>query len=118
MYNYSAMFALGRPSKRLTVLVLLCTLGIFLIAAPTGPYSAVHGPVTALRALRAAIAIFWLLAAAALALVGPLFFSRMAFSVFSFSVFPNMAGRARREPLFRLCAGSNFGQGSGPQLRC
>lgn len=40
----------------LAVLVILCTLGIFFFPALSGPYPSVHGPVTALRALRA-----WLL---------------------------------------------------------
>jgi hypothetical protein len=60
----------GRHSKReLSVLALLCTLGVFLVSAPVGPYSAVHGPVTALRALQASVALLWAIAAAALKLI-------------------------------------------------
>jgi hypothetical protein len=59
----------GRHLKReLSVVALLCTLVIFLHAAPTGPYSVVHGPTTALRALQASIAIFGSIVFAALSL--------------------------------------------------
>jgi hypothetical protein len=43
----------------LVIVVLLCTLSIFLFPATSGSYTAVHGPVTALRAARAFIATFW-----------------------------------------------------------
>jgi hypothetical protein len=40
----------------LALLAVVCTLAIFLFPAVSGPYPIVHGPVTALRAMRA-----WLL---------------------------------------------------------
>ncbi len=40
-------------APELAVLVILCTLGIFFFPALSGPYPSVHGPVTALRAMRA-----------------------------------------------------------------
>ncbi len=36
----------------------VCVLALLLCPAPTGGYSATHGPVTALRSLQAAVAIF------------------------------------------------------------
>lgn len=45
---------LGRTGSELAVLAVLCVLTIFLFPAMQGPYSAVHGPVTALQAARAA----------------------------------------------------------------
>jgi hypothetical protein len=60
------MFTSGRLRRELSVVVLLCTLGIFLFPGATGPYSAVHGPVTALLALRQALKAFWSMACAAL----------------------------------------------------
>jgi len=60
------------PGRRLSsIVVLICALAIFLFPASTGPYSAVHGPVTALRALHAALAVFWSLTLAILSGVFP-----------------------------------------------
>jgi len=44
----------GRTGPELAVLAVLCVLTIFFFPAIQGPYSAVHGPVTALQATRAA----------------------------------------------------------------
>ena len=60
------MFMPSRLRRELSVVVLLCTLSIFLFPGVTGPYSAVHGPVTALLALRQALKAFWSMACAAL----------------------------------------------------
>jgi hypothetical protein len=51
----------------LALVAMICTLAIFLFPAVSGPYPTVHGPVTALRAMRA-----WLLLliALTLALIG------------------------------------------------
>jgi len=47
------MFAL-RNGSPLALVTILCVLAIFLFPAASGPYSAIHGPVTALLAMRAA----------------------------------------------------------------
>jgi hypothetical protein len=60
------MLRFKRPSPWLSLALLLCALHIFLFPAAIGPYSAVNGPVTALRALAASITILWLLSLAAL----------------------------------------------------
>lgn len=44
----------GRSAYALAVLGVLCILTIFLFPSLTGPYSVVHGPVTALLSMRAA----------------------------------------------------------------
>jgi len=44
----------GRTGCELAVLAVLCVLTIFLFPVVQGPYPAVHGPVTALQAARAA----------------------------------------------------------------
>jgi len=48
------LMTLGRIRWELAVLALLCVLTIFLFPATQGPYSVVHGPVSALQATRAA----------------------------------------------------------------
>jgi hypothetical protein len=60
------MLTPSRLRRELSVVVLLCTLSIFLFPGVTGPYSAVHGPVTALLALRQALKAFWSMACAVL----------------------------------------------------
>jgi hypothetical protein len=60
------MFMPSRLRRELSVVVLLCTLSVFLFPGVAGPYSAVHGPVTALLALRQALKAFWSMARAAL----------------------------------------------------
>ena len=45
----------GRIGSELAVMAVLCILMIFLFPAMQGPYSVVHGPVTALLAARAAV---------------------------------------------------------------
>ncbi|HXZ40163.1 MAG TPA: hypothetical protein VEG68_05440 [Terriglobales bacterium] len=57
---------LRRLGYELALVAIVCTLAIFLFPAVSGPYPIVHGPVTALRAMRA-----WLLLLIALTL--PLF---------------------------------------------
>lgn len=44
----------GRSATELAVLAVLCVLTIFLFPVMQGPYSAVHGPVTALQAAHSA----------------------------------------------------------------
>jgi hypothetical protein len=44
----------GRIACGLVLLAVLCVLGIFFFPVMDGPYSAVHGPVTALLSIRAA----------------------------------------------------------------
>jgi hypothetical protein len=56
--------------NRLAILAIACILGLFLFPVAHGPYSAVHGPVTALSALRAEICLRWAIAAAALGRLG------------------------------------------------
>jgi hypothetical protein len=51
------------------MVVLLCTLSVFLFSGPVGPYSVVHGPVTAMRARQASLVLFWSMVAAALNIV-------------------------------------------------
>jgi hypothetical protein len=52
-----------RLGCKFALLAIVCTLGIFLFPAASGPYPSVHGPVCALRAMRA-----WMLLLAALTL--------------------------------------------------
>ena len=44
----------GRTGAQLAVVAVVCVLTIFLFPTMQGPYSAVHGPVSALQATRAA----------------------------------------------------------------
>lgn len=44
----------GRVACGLALLAVFCVLGIFFFPVMDGPYSAVHGPVTALLSIRAA----------------------------------------------------------------
>jgi hypothetical protein len=60
------MFTPSPLRRELSLVVLLCTLGVLLFPSPTGPYTAVHGPATALRALRSSLATLWSMAATAL----------------------------------------------------
>jgi hypothetical protein len=58
------MFTSRHLTRELSLVVIVGILSIFLFAAPSGPYPAVHGPVTALRALHFSIAILWSIAIA------------------------------------------------------
>jgi len=53
------------PGNQLAVLVVFCVLGIFFFPALQGPYSAVHGPATALLSVRSRIRLCWAMAQAA-----------------------------------------------------
>jgi hypothetical protein len=46
----------------LAVITIVCVLGIFLFPVSAGPYSAVHGPATALVAIRRAMKLRWAMA--------------------------------------------------------
>ena len=48
----------------MAVLAIVCVIGIFLFPASVGPYPAVHGPVSALQAMRAAMKLRWFMALA------------------------------------------------------
>ena len=56
----------GRIGRELALLTILCVLLIFLFPVSQGPYSTTNGPVTALRAVRAAQLIYLCIAVAAL----------------------------------------------------
>ena len=53
-YN-SALMVSGRHGCEIAVLTVICVLMIFFFPVMQGPYSVLHGPVTALRAARAAV---------------------------------------------------------------
>ncbi len=52
------------------LLALLCVVSMFFFPAPTGSFQSVHGPTTALRALRMALLVIVAMAMAALSLRG------------------------------------------------
>ena len=58
----------GRIGCDLAILAVLCVLSIFLFPAGHGPYSVIHGPVTALQAVRVAGRLRLAILAAALTL--------------------------------------------------
>ena len=66
MYNRHAMFLGRHLTMQVSLVVLLCVLSTCVLSVPVGPYSAVNGPVTAFRALRASILMFWSIVVAAL----------------------------------------------------
>jgi hypothetical protein len=88
--NYGNSMISGRIGCELAVLAVVCVLTIFLFPAMQGPYSVVHGPVTALLAAQAALRLRMALAKAALSstvnsLISPLlFFSWLSFSRIKF----------------------------------
>jgi hypothetical protein len=50
----------------LALLTILCVVGLFLFPAAVGSYTSVHGPVSALLAVRAAMKVLWAMALAGL----------------------------------------------------
>jgi len=90
----------------LSVLAILCVLSIFLFPAVQGPYSAVHGPVTALQSVRSRIRWFRTMAQAALSL------SRLPFSL----LVSNGSGPTWLSP--RLTLSLSPPLGSEANLRC
>lgn len=59
------MFLSRHLVVQVSLVAVVCTMIACLLSAPVGPYSVVHGPVTALRALRASILLFWSIVVAA-----------------------------------------------------
>src|SRR5437588_3708801 len=69
----------GRIEGAFSVLALLCVLSIFLFPTMHGPYSVVHGPVSALLSMRAAPRLrLGIVGAGLSAIRGSLNFGRMA----------------------------------------
>jgi hypothetical protein len=60
----------GRIGDRLAILAVLSILAIFLFPAVQGPYSAVHGPATAMLAAQAALRLRIAMVRAAMSLLG------------------------------------------------
>jgi len=54
LYDFWSPMNRGLPDYELTFVTVICVLMMFFFPAMAGPYSAVHGPATALRAARAA----------------------------------------------------------------
>ena len=78
----------GRVACGMAVLAVLCVLGIFFFPVVDGPYSAVHGPVTALLSIRAAARLQMTIVRAGLSAVRScLDVVRMALVVMSWIVF-------------------------------
>jgi hypothetical protein len=57
-------------SYEVAVLAILCSTALFFFPAVRGPYSAVHGPVTALRSIQKRLRIWLVMALAALHVFG------------------------------------------------
>jgi hypothetical protein len=78
----------------LALLAVVCTLAIFLFPGASGPYPIVHGPVTALRAMRAWLV---LLIGLTLTLVGLAKFLARRLGV----IFPFVSELSRIDPLLQ-----------------
>jgi hypothetical protein len=52
--------------SKLALLTILCIVGLFFFPAAVGSYTSVHGPVSALLAVRAAMRVHWAMAIAGL----------------------------------------------------
>ena len=90
----------------LAVVAILCVLTIFLFPVVQGPYSAVHGPVTALQSLRLRIRWCWAMALAAMSI------ARLPFSL--------LASTGREQPWLGPLFSPSFcpSSGSDSSLRC
>ena len=66
---------------QLAALTTVCVIGLFLFPTSVGPYSAVHGPVTALQAMRAAIRLRCMMSSSLIAFLLCQFFGGFAQSV-------------------------------------
>ncbi len=77
----------GRIACALAVLAVVCVLGIFFFPVMNGPgpYSAVHGPVTALLSVRAAVRLRMIIVHTGLDVIRGCFGSRIALAIFSWS---------------------------------
>jgi hypothetical protein len=71
-YNVITSMISGRIGDAFAPLAVICILGIFLFPALQGPYSVVHGPASALLAIRAAAKVQIAIAQAALRSLGTL----------------------------------------------
>lgn len=82
-YNYGSMTS-GRIAGTLVVIAVFCVLTIFFFPAMQGPYSVVHGPVTALLSIRAAAGLRMAIVRAGLSVVRScLSFARLALVLLS-----------------------------------
>jgi hypothetical protein len=80
------MMVSGRHGCEIAVLTVICVLMIFLFPLMQGPYSALHGPVTALRAARAGVHLRLAIVQASLSSLGGLLISPLVvLSQISFS---------------------------------
>jgi len=85
----------------LAFLVILCIVGIFLFPAAAGPYAAVHGPVTALRAARSAAKLRWAMVMAAFGSAGMALSSALGFAWLSTQLEVLVSGLPGRRTLLR-----------------
>lgn len=60
----------SRQHYEFALLAILCATAVLLFPAVRGPYSAVHGPVTALRSLQARLRLWWTMAQASVRVFG------------------------------------------------
>ncbi len=71
----------GRIAGELALVAVLCVISIFLFPVAQGPYTAIHGPVTALQSVRTAVRVRWAMVAAAFARLESLARARMSFQM-------------------------------------
>lgn len=77
----------GRHGCEIAVVTVMCVLMIFFFPVMQGPYSVLHGPVTALRAARAAVNLRLAIVQAALSSLASCLISALAiFARFSLSM--------------------------------
>ena len=69
--RYHGCMSVRQIAAAVALLMVLCTVSLFLFQASTGPYSATHGPVTAMRPVRARLILdFAMISAAYVRLLG------------------------------------------------
>lgn len=85
----------------LAVIAIFCIVSLFLFPIPAGPYCAVHGPLTEIRALEGTGTLFWAMALAALSLLAVVVQISWRATGTPFALVMKLARSAGRIPLLR-----------------
>ena len=85
----------------LAVIAIFCIVSLFLFPISAGPYCAVHGPLTEIRALDGTGTLFWAMALAALSLLAMVVQITWRAIGTPFALVVRLAGAPGRIPLLR-----------------
>ena len=99
--RYDSRMSVRQIAAAVALLMVLCTVLLFLFQASTGPYSATHGPVTAMRPVRARLLLDFTMILSAFVLLSGKFSSLVPVTFVTSIILPLIDLSLQDNPVWR-----------------